>query len=169
MSDITEVSLSLGSNIGRFRHLNAGLDALERTFGHVVSSPVYESAAVGFEGSAFLNSVAIIETTLSLLDVVHRLKMIEDDNGRDRNGAKFSARTLDIDVVTFGDEHGIVQGIELPRAELFKNAFVLKPMTDVWPNKRVPGLDQTYLELWQAYPQDKQPLAEVMFERRLSR
>lgn len=166
MNERTEIALSLGSNIDRYRHLNAGLDALEQAFGDVVSSPVYESAAVGFEGSAFLNSIVIIQTSLSLLDVVQMLKAIEDANGRNRNGPKFSARTLDIDVVTFGEHFGLYQGIELPRAELFKNAFVLKPMADLWPDRRIPGQQQTYQQLWQAYPQAKQPLTEVAFERR---
>lgn len=166
MINYSEVSLSLGSNIDRFRHLNTGLDALEQAFGELITSPVYESAAVGFEGSAFLNSIAIIKTELSLPEVVQILKAIEDANGRDRNGPKFSARTLDIDVVTYGEHFGLLHGIELPRAELFKNAFVLKPMADVWPNRRIPGQQETYQQLWQAYPQDKQPLIDVAFERR---
>lgn len=166
MSKAIQVTLSLGSNIDRYKHLNAGLNALEDAFGEVISSPIYESDAVGFNGSAFLNSIAIIQTHESLTRVIEILKQIEDDNGRDRSGPKFSPRTLDIDVVTYGDFFGEHEGIELPRAELFKNAFVLRPMADVLPDVKVPGQGLTYAQLWQQYDQSKQALAPVSFKRR---
>ncbi|MBU2864820.1 2-amino-4-hydroxy-6-hydroxymethyldihydropteridine diphosphokinase [Reinekea forsetii] len=166
MSKAIQVTLSLGSNIDRYKHLNAGLNALEDAFGKVISSPIYESDAVGFDGSAFLNSIAIVYTHESLTRTIEILKRIEDDNGRDRSGPKFSPRTLDIDVVTYGDISGEYEGIELPRAELFKNAFVLRPMADLLPNEKVPGKSETYAQLWQQFDQSKQALAPVLFERR---
>lgn len=163
-----QVSLSLGSNIRRYYHINQGLDALTQAFGAVQCSPVYESAAVGFQGSPFLNLIAIIETNLPLGEVISRLKQIEDDNGRDRSGPKFSPRTLDIDVVTYGDAVGDVDGVELPRPELFKNAFVLLPLVDLWPDKKVPGRPQTYAELWQTQGDTTQQLQVVPFTRTAS-
>lgn len=161
-----QVTLSLGSNIERYKHINAALIALEREFGEVMSSPIYESDAVGFAGSAFLNSIAIVHTQKSLTDVIAILKNIEDHNGRDRTGPKFSPRTLDIDVVTYGEFHGAHEGIELPRAELFKNAFVLRPMADLIPDNIIPGQTLSYAQLWQRFDQTSQALAPVKFERR---
>lgn len=162
---MTTVSLSLGSNIQRYFHINRGLNELEAAFGNLQCSPVYESASVGFDGSPFLNMIAAVETELALSDVVRILKDIEDRNGRDRSGPKFSARTLDIDVVTFGDAVGEVEGMTMPRPELFKNAFVLLPLADIWPDRQVPGRDQTYRELWLSEGNHKQQLSTVNFRR----
>ena len=167
MSDqAVEVALSLGSNVRRYHHINAGLNALEAEFGRVQCSPIYESAAVGFDGSPFLNLIAVIKTTRPLLQIVQRLKEIEDANGRVRSGPKFSPRTLDIDVVTYGDLSGIVDGIELPRPELFKNAFVLLPLFNLWSDRIVPGRTATYAELWFELERQQQELHQVGFERR---
>lgn len=162
---MTTVSLSLGSNIRRYYHINRGLNALEQAFGALQCSPVYESEAVGFDGSPFLNLIAAIETELSLPDIVHILKEIEDANGRDRQGPKFSARTLDIDVVTYGQVSGVQDGLTMPRPELFKNAFVLLPLADIWPDRRVPGREETYLQLWQRDGNHDQKLNPVGFRR----
>lgn len=158
-----KVALSLGSNIDRYRHITAGLDALKAEYGEVVCSPVYESAAVGFDGSAFLNLIALVETDASVTQINAKLKEIEDTNGRVRSNPKFSSRTLDIDVVTYGDACGEIEGVELPRAELFKNAFVLLPMKDLMPNELVPGSKQTYSELCATVDFSEQQLKQVAF------
>ncbi|WP_232819347.1 2-amino-4-hydroxy-6-hydroxymethyldihydropteridine diphosphokinase [Saccharospirillum mangrovi] len=161
-----EVALSLGSNIERYRHISGALDALADAFGELVCSPVYESESVGFDGSPFLNSVVIVSTQLPLADVVTLLKRIEDDHGRNRSGPKFSPRTLDIDVLTYGDAVGELDGVELPRAETAKNAFVLKPLADVRPQAHLPGTTDSYAQLWAAYPKDQQKLWRVPFRWR---
>jgi 2-amino-4-hydroxy-6-hydroxymethyldihydropteridine diphosphokinase len=162
---VIEVSLSLGSNIDRFRHINHALNALERLFGDCQCSPVYESDAVGFDGSPFLNLIVIVRTNKSLSEVNESLKAIEDEHGRDRSGPKFGSRTLDIDVVTYGDFSGVLEGIELPRRELFKNAFVLLPMCDLWPTRQIPGTEMTYVECWAQGDAQTQKLTAVTFER----
>jgi 2-amino-4-hydroxy-6-hydroxymethyldihydropteridine diphosphokinase len=160
------VALSLGSNINRYQHLSQALDALADAFGELRCSPVYESESVGFDGSNFLNSVVVIETVLGLEDINPILKQIEDNNGRDRNGPKFGPRTLDIDVLTYGNLVGEHQGVELPRHETARNAFVLKPMADLLPDSRLPGSENTYAQLWARYPKEKQKLWAVPFEWR---
>ena len=162
----TPVALSLGSNINRYHNLSGALDALAEAFGELWCSPVYESESVGFDGSNFLNSVVVIHAERSLGDINAVLKRIEDDHGRNRQGPKFSPRTLDIDVLTYGDAVGRVEGIELPREETAKNAFVLKPLADLLPDTRLPGSEFTYAQLWAAYPKDKQKLWRVDFRWR---
>ena len=162
----TLVALSLGSNINRYQHLSQALDALAEAFGELRCSPVYESESVGFDGSNFLNSVVVICTALRLEDINPILKQIEDSNGRDRNGPKFGPRTLDIDVLTYGNLVGEHHGVELPRHETARNAFVLKPMADLLPDTLLPGSDLTYTELWAKYPAEKQKLWAVPFEWR---
>lgn len=143
-----EVMLSLGSNINREDNIRSALDALRRMFGEVEISPVYESEAVGFEGEAFFNLVARIHTGLAVGELSERLRAIEADHGRVREGGKkFSSRSLDIDILTYGDRTGIVDGIELPRDEILKHAFVLMPLVDLAPDGMHPFEGKTFQQL----------------------
>ncbi|WP_226704760.1 2-amino-4-hydroxy-6-hydroxymethyldihydropteridine diphosphokinase [Microbulbifer elongatus] len=158
------VYLSLGSNIDRNKHLSAGLDALVEAFGDLKMSQVYESEAVGFDGDNFYNLVAAIETDLPVGELALKLRDIEDENGRLRSGPKFSARTLDIDILTYDDLSGEVDGVKLPRGEILKNAFVLLPMSELAPETLHPVTGKTYLQLWDEYDQDSQKLWPVEFD-----
>jgi len=163
---MTRVYLSLGSNIHRHRHILAALDALADAFGELIVSPVYESKSVGFDGSNFFNLVVGIDTRLSVAALSDALKQIENDNGRVRSGPKFSPRTLDIDILTYGDFAGVEHGVELPRAEITKNAFVLLPLAEIAGDEIHPQLKQAYGALWSAYDQASQALWRVDFEWR---
>ncbi|MDO3385300.1 2-amino-4-hydroxy-6-hydroxymethyldihydropteridine diphosphokinase [Gilvimarinus sp. SDUM040013] len=163
---MSRVYLSLGSNIDRYRHIAAALDALALRFGELTISTVYESEAVGFAGSNFLNLVVGIETAESLADLSQTLKQIEDANGRDRSGPKFSPRTLDIDILTYDDFCGEAGGVQLPRDEITKNAFVLLPLSELAPEQRHPVAQKTYRSLWQEYDSAQQKLWAVSFEWR---
>ncbi|MFV8781067.1 2-amino-4-hydroxy-6-hydroxymethyldihydropteridine diphosphokinase [Microbulbifer sp. SA54] len=161
---MARVYLSLGSNINRCEHLSAGLDALVREFGDLQMSQVYESEAVGFEGDNFYNLVAAVETDLPVGELALRLRQIEDDNGRLRSGPKFSARTLDIDILTYDDRAGDVDGVTLPRDEILKNAFVLLPLSELAPDSVHPVEGKTYQQLWDEYDQALQKLWPVEFD-----
>jgi 2-amino-4-hydroxy-6-hydroxymethyldihydropteridine diphosphokinase len=160
---MTQVYLSLGSNINRHRHILAALDALADVFGRLQISSVYESKSVGFDGSNFFNLVVGVETDLTIQALSDCLKKIEDDNGRCRQGPKFSPRTLDIDILTYDDFVGVENGVELPRAEITKNAFVLLPLAELAAQQKHPQLAQTYGELWQGYDKNSQTLWPVDF------
>ena len=161
---MTSIYLSLGSNVERHKHIAAALDALTENFGELIISPVYESKSIGFDGSNFFNLVVGVETHLSITDLSELLKRIEDHNGRKRSGPKFSPRTLDIDILTYGEFVGVESGIELPRAEITKNAFVLLPLANIAPELLHPQLQKTYGQLWQEYDKASQSLWIVNFE-----
>ncbi|UTA47505.1 2-amino-4-hydroxy-6-hydroxymethyldihydropteridine diphosphokinase [Simiduia sp. 21SJ11W-1] len=160
---MTDIFLGLGSNTQKHTHLCNGLDALAETFGQLRISSVYESLPVGFDGRNFYNLVVAARTSLSLSEVSQRLKQIEDDNGRLRDGPKFSPRTLDIDILTYGELTGSHQGIELPRDEILYNAFVLQPLAELAPEQTLPGSQRTYAQLWAEYDKSKQQLWPVSF------
>ncbi len=160
---MTAIYLSLGSNVDRHKNITAALDVLTELFGALQISSVYESKSVGFDGSNFFNLVVGADTTLSIVELSETLKRIEDNNGRKRNGPKFSPRTLDIDILTYGDFVGVENDIELPRAEITKNAFVLLPMAEIAPLVLHPQLQKTYRDLWAGYDQGSQSLWAIDF------
>lgn len=153
------VWISIGSNIDREHHIRAALRELRDVFGTLVVSPVYETEAVGFEGDAFLNLVVGIETERRPAELHRLMREIEARNGRQRSGSKFSSRTLDLDLLTYGDEITGEGGKPLPRDEILKYAFVLAPLADVAPAERHPETGMTYRALWDAYTEpDRQGL-----------
>ncbi|MEX2474278.1 2-amino-4-hydroxy-6-hydroxymethyldihydropteridine diphosphokinase [Marinobacter sp.] len=155
MSTKARVYISIGSNIDRKRYLTSALDALASWFEHLMISPVFESESVGFDGSPFYNLVVGIDTDWSVGELSRRFKQLEADNGRHREAPKFSARTLDLDILTYDDMVGEIDGVELPRQEILSNAFVLWPLAEVAPDTRHPVCGQPYRQLWQAYTSDQ--------------
>ena len=142
-------------------HLTKAIDDLRSMFGLLSLSPVYESVAVGFEGENFLNLVVGIHTRLSPVELNRSLKEIENRHGRLRNDEKFAARTLDIDLLTYGAELVDEGNIQLPRDEILRYAFVLRPLSEVAGDEVHPRLGKTYRELWQAFDQSAQALWQV--------
>ena len=91
--------LSIGSNINAKNNINLAFNELHLIFTNFVSSSIHETVPEGFEGDNFLNLVTSGETNLTFEELHKILKKIEDKSGRDRSAPKFSARTLDIDIV----------------------------------------------------------------------
>lgn len=149
------VYISIGSNIDRERYITAALNALDSWFDQLLISSVYESESVGFDGSPFYNLVVGVDTGLTVAELSARFKQLEADNGRRRDVPKFSARTLDLDILTYDDQVGRIDGVELPRGEILKNAFVLKPLAEIAPADVHPVCGKRYDALWQAYDRDQ--------------
>ena len=158
------IYISLGSNINREVNTRAGLSALRKTFGTLRSSSVYESEAVGFEGDAFLNMVIACDVDTSAHETNYILREIEDSNGRDRAGPKFSSRTLDLDLLLYDDLVLNEKGLILPRGEILKNAFVLWPLAEIAPNLRHPENGKKYSELWSEFDKTKENLNPIVFD-----
>ena len=156
--------LSLGSNIRPEENLRKAVAALRARFGEVVVSPVYRTPAVGFRGPDFLNAIAVIDSDIhpfALNDWLHALEVAQ---GRDRRDASYSDRTLDIDIIYFGDL--VLEGpddFQLPRPELHR-AFVLKPLADVAPEFVDPVRNMTLAKLWAAHPEAATPPQQVALQ-----
>ncbi|MGK2913444.1 MAG: 2-amino-4-hydroxy-6-hydroxymethyldihydropteridine diphosphokinase [Porticoccaceae bacterium] len=160
---MARVFVSIGSNIDRDRHIRAALEALANHFGRLLISPVYESEAVGFDGDAFYNLVVGFDTELGVADLTTALRAIEDRNGRHRDGPRFSARTLDIDILLYGQLSGLIDAVQLPRPEILQHAFVLRPLADIAAGEVHPVVGKTYAELWRMYDQKKQQIRPIDF------
>ncbi len=149
--------LSLGSNIEPEDNLRKAVTALRERFGEVVLSPVYSTPAFGFEGPNFLNAIAILASDIHPFALHDWLHALELKQGRDRRDSPFSDRTLDVDIIYFGDL--VLEGpgdLQLPRPEL-NHAFVLKPLADVAPDFVDPVRHTTLAQLWKAHPQYAAP------------
>ena len=145
------VWVSIGSNIERERHIRAALADLREKFGDLVVSPVYETEAVGFAGDAFFNLVVGFDTVLAPSELHGLMREIEARHGRERSGEKFSARTLDLDLLTYGDAIIDEGGKALPRDEILRYAFVLAPLADVAGAELHPERGENYRTLWERF------------------
>lgn len=124
--------ISVGGNIEPRQHIKSALVKLEKDFGSLTCSSVYESVSVGFEGPNFLNLVVSFASHLSVGELNAYLHDLEDVEGRERlNGKAWDSRTLDLDIVLYGDEFGCVEGVELPRGEILEHAHVLLPLAEI--------------------------------------
>ncbi len=152
------VYVGLGSNVDRERRLRQAVAALREQFGHVDLSPVYDSAAVGFDGSNFLNLAAAFDSDLEAGEIVAVFHGIEDRLGRDRSLPKFASRPIDLDLLLYGEQVIDIPGIRTPRPEILENAFVLRPLQDLAPELRHPELGETLAELWRRMAPTAPPL-----------
>jgi 2-amino-4-hydroxy-6-hydroxymethyldihydropteridine diphosphokinase len=157
------IYLGIGSNIERERHVAIALDALAARFGELAVSPVYEAPALGFAGDPFLNLVVGVDGDLPLRSLADGLRALERAHGRPPNATRNSPRRLDIDILTYGDRVGTVEGVELPRGEILTSAFVLRPLAALAPGDRHPACGETYAALWGRFDQAAQPIRAVSF------
>ena len=156
------IYISLGSNIEPERYIKAALSELSYHFNNLLCSSVFESESVGFDGSNFLNMVVAADTDLSIADVIAVFKKIEQAHGRIPGAKKFSARSLDLDLLLYDDV--VTQApIELPRAEVLTNAFVLWPLAEIAPKLQHPVVGQAYQSLWDDYDKSQQKLWIIPF------
>ncbi len=143
--------ISIGSNIEREKNVRSSLIALEKQFGKLVVSSLYESEAVGFEGNVFYNLIVGFESNLDVKIVAKQLRDIELLHGRTRNSQKFSARTLDLDLILYGDLIIHDGRLQIPRDEIERYAFVLEPLAEIAANLQHPISKKTYADLWGEY------------------
>jgi 2-amino-4-hydroxy-6-hydroxymethyldihydropteridine diphosphokinase len=152
--------LSLGSNIGdRVANIQAAVTALERELPHssFVRAPLYETTPVDvppeFTDTLFVNTALAVETSIDpdgLSRIVHG---VEDALGR-RRSVRHAPRTIDIDIIAFGDARSSRSDLRLPHPEAASRRFVLAPLADVVPGFVLPGQTRTIAELLAAMPAD---------------
>ena len=105
-------------------------------------SPTYESSSMGFDGPNFYNLVATFRTNHDVVELKRILNAIERDNGRSLGEVKFSSRTLDIDILYYDELVDVQKNI--PRSEIVKFDFVLRPLHDLCPAHVHPITQKTH-------------------------
>jgi len=125
------VYLSIGSNVEPAANIRSAIKSIREAFGELLISPTYENAPVGFDGDNFYNLVLAFDTDNSVQSVAGTLRQIEAEHGRTREESKFSSRTLDLDLLLYGDLVEAGDGYHVPRDEITKYAFVLLPLAQI--------------------------------------
>ena len=134
--------VALGANIGEpLRQIEAGFSALAALPGTrlLARSSLYRSAPVGYADQPdFINAVAMIETALAPHALLDALLEIERAHGRVREFPN-APRTLDLDIVLYGNVVLQEPGLTIPHARMLERAFVMLPLAEIAPDAVVPG------------------------------
>jgi len=164
---MTPAYIGLGSNLqGPRKQLRRALDALRELPASRLDavSSLYSSAPVGpREQPFYLNAVARLETELPPRELLARLREIERRQGRARGAERWQARTLDLDLLLYGDECIAGEELTVPHPRIGSRAFVLYPLYELAPKWRIPGLGR----LSGLLPQVRGQLAERLGAERL--
>ncbi len=140
---MTRAYVGLGANLGDREHaLHAAVDALagEEGIEVVGVSTLRETEPVGVgEQPPFLNGAAELETTLTARELLDRLLAVEQHFGRIRVPNEHGPRTLDLDLLLYGDEEIDEPGLTVPHLRLHERRFVLEPLAELAPGLVVPG------------------------------
>jgi len=164
VTELAQVFIGVGSNIDREENIRAGLRELRTQFSNVNISTIYETIAVGFEGDNFFNLVVGLETDLTPKELQDKLHEIESQFGRKRGGPRYVSRTLDLDLLLYDDVVCEEEGIQIPREDVIKFAFVLRPLSEIAGYLRHPVLGECYTDLWKAFKEHDQELWPVELE-----
>ena len=137
---MARVHIGLGSNLGdREAALRGALELLGDDV--VAVSSFRETDPIGYlDQPRFLNAAAAVETALEPRAVLDRLLEVERELGRTRDGARFGPRTIDLDLLLYGDRVIDEPGLVVPHPRLADRRFVLEPLAELDPDLVVPGL-----------------------------
>ena len=156
---MVRVYLGLGSNLQPEENLRLGIRELSRRFSLKAVSPVYQNQAFGFEGEDFLNAVACVETDTEAEVIGSTLNEIHEIAGRERGSPDFASRTLDIDLLLYGDE--IIPALRVPRADILEYSFVLCPLADLAPDLAHPVTGRAIGRHWVEFDSSSHPVTRT--------
>lgn len=139
----TDCFIAIGSNLGdRHAHIGAAVEALAKLPGTELLrvSTIIETEPVGPPGQdRYLNGAVHVRTTLSPRELLRHLLRIELERGRDRaSSPRWGSRTLDLDLLLFGDRIIDEPGLTVPHPRLRERPFVLGPLAEIAPDWRLP-------------------------------
>ena len=148
---MTPVYVAAGSNLEPAKHLAQASEEILHAWPDAIFSTAYTNKAVGFDGPDFINLVIGFHTAYPVDFVIARLRSIETHCGRPRYAPKWASRTMDLDVLMFGDRIEKTSDYTLPRPDLLKRPYMLGPMAEIAPRVLHPTEGRTIAELWAAF------------------
>ncbi len=153
--------LSGGSNVEPEKNLLAAARELKRSFPGTRFSRCYRNRAVGFEGPDFINFAAELPVSGGPEWLRAELQRIEALCGREPGAPRWAPRSMDLDVLLFGDEQLSMPGLVVPRPDLLKRAFMLGPLAELAPAVVHPREMRRMDELWREFDRDSHVLVPV--------
>lgn len=154
-----QVFVSAGSNVEPAKHIRTTVRRLRARFGPLILSSVYRNRAAGFEGDDFLNLVIGFASCETPQAIVAELERLHDESGRVREANPFSPRTLDLDLLLYGDQ--VIDDVKVPRADITRYSFVLGPLAELAPDLRHPVTGETMAGLWRRFDQSQHPIQRL--------
>ena len=148
---MTRVFVGIGSNIDALENIGRALHALRIDFHNVIPSNGYENPSDGFVGNHFINAVVLFNTTLSIQEVLRKLHRVELDLGKDLSSGRYTSKTIDLDLLYFGDLQIKNDRITLPRPEATTKSYYLKPLSEIAPDWIDPVAKTTVATLWDKF------------------
>jgi 2-amino-4-hydroxy-6-hydroxymethyldihydropteridine diphosphokinase len=145
------VFVAAGSNVEPEKHLARACAEIRHTWPDAVFSRAYRNVAVGFEGPDFINLVVGFSAAQPLEAVIARLRAIETQCGRPRYAPKWASRTMDLDVLLYGDRVEKTSEYTLPRPDLLKRPYMLGPMAEIAPDVMHPTARRRMADLWHEF------------------
>lgn len=145
---MARVFVSVGSNVYPEENLRLACREMRSRFGELQVSSVYRNPPVGFEGEDFLNLVVGFESQLVPEAIHAELEEIHVLAGRKRGGERFGPRTLDLDLLLYDDLVADGPPLTVPRDDVMKYDFVLRPLAELAPDLRHPVDGRTLAEIW---------------------
>ena len=161
MSRSTRVFVAAGSNVDPVENLRLAARELSRCFSEVRFSAAYRNAAVGFEGDDFINYVAGFSTDAAVEAVVAELQRIEGLCGREREAPKWAPRSMDLDILLYGDLICDRPSLVLPRPDLLRRPYMLGPMAELAPEVIHPLEKLSMGDLWKNFDPAAHPMQRV--------
>jgi 2-amino-4-hydroxy-6-hydroxymethyldihydropteridine diphosphokinase len=158
------VFVAAGSNVEPEHNLARACAEIAHTWPDARFSRAYRNVAVGFDGPDFINLVVGFSAAQPLESVIARLHAIETQCGRPRYAPKWASRTMDLDVLLFGDRVEKTADYTLPRPDLLKRPFMLGPLAEIAPKVMHPTSNKTIGELWDAFDRDAHAMTPVSIE-----
>jgi 2-amino-4-hydroxy-6-hydroxymethyldihydropteridine diphosphokinase len=155
--------IGIGSNQDRDANIRSGLQALRQLGSAIVVSTVYESKSFGFDGDNFYNLAVAIDTDIDAPTLNVKLREIEQHHGRERNVPRFSSRTLDLDLLLYGEMVRHDGVLDLPRSDILGCAFVLRPLAEIAGHLQHPESGIKLSDLWAAFDRSEQQTWPVEF------
>jgi 2-amino-4-hydroxy-6-hydroxymethyldihydropteridine diphosphokinase len=155
------VYVAAGSNVEPEKNIALAVRELAAAFPGIRFSPWYRNTAVGFSGDDFINLVAGFDTQLALTDVLPKLHAIEEHCGRPRGAPRWAPRSMDLDVLLYGDLVAEDPGVRVPRPDLLKRAYMLGPLAALAPEVLHPTEKVTIGELWRRFDRGAHPLVAM--------
>lgn len=159
-----DVYVAAGSNIRPRTHLRRAISLLRGHWPGLEVSQAYANPAVGFEGDEFINLVLRLPADEPLQAVLATLHAVEVACGREREAPRWAPRSIDLDVLLHGDLVGEFPGAVLPRPDLARRAYMLRPLSELAPDLTHPSLGRTMAELWDAFEGRSHAMRPVSLE-----